>query len=74
MLLGSRHGRHPDVSSCTGPAVAPGYGGYAVIPEGDSQGSGGSGLTGMQSVPYMLELVRADDIEAVAGEMLKTKV
>jgi len=46
-----------------GPAVAPGYGGYAVIPEGDSQGSGGSGLAGMQSVPYMLELVRADDIE-----------
>eukprot|EP00434_Breviolum_minutum_P017628 symbB.v1.2.015559.t1/scaffold1166.1/size134334/10 len=40
-----------------GPGVAPGYGGYAVIPEGDSQGSGGSGLAGMQSVPYMLELV-----------------
>jgi len=54
-------------TSCAGPAVAPGYGGYAVIPEGDSQGSGGSGLAGMQSVPYMLELVRADDIEAVAG-------
>ena len=32
-----------------------------MIPEGDSQGSG---LAGMQSVPYMLELVRADDIEA----------
>jgi hypothetical protein len=38
----------------------PGYGGYAAIPEGDPQGSG---LSGLPSVPYMLELIRADDIE-----------
>ena len=43
-----------------GPVVMPGYGGYAAIPEGDPQGSG---LSGLPSVPYMLELIRADDIE-----------
>lgn len=49
----------------SGPAVLPVYGGYnagyvAAIPE-DPQGSGQPGLP---SVPYMLELIRADDIEA----------
>ena len=60
----------PNGQTWAGPAVAPGYGGYAVIPEGDSQGSG---LAGMQSVPYMLELIRADDIEA-AGRCFFHKV
>ena len=51
----------PSHGPSPGPVVMPvAYGGYAAIPEGDPQGSG---LSGLPSVPYMLELICADDIE-----------